>query len=275
MERSTFSQETKMKGKPTALILFRDLVRLLFVFSFFFLPELTERVLGVELENEYIVLFAILLFGTYWCGWFCPFGHAQYLAEIAGRKCFPNLQVAIPVRADKYLRLLKYAFLTMFVYIFAVGEHGYFDNHYEMYQSTWYSRAYLMFKMPWAIMIIPLFIPRFFCKYLCYQKAAYQIINRVFPFLFIRRNRSACVSCEKCAKVCPMGIDIANSPRISGGECIGCFNCVDESGCPTKPSSLRLTWLGREVNPLRFAITAFLVYLTATLVMILGFGSIH
>lgn len=267
-----------MKSKPTKLLIFRDIVRILFILSFFFLPDFTEDMFGVEieLENEYIVLAAIVIFGTYWCGWFCPFGHAQYYAGIVGKKCFPHMQLSIPKSADKYLRYLKYVFLVMFLYIFfGIGEHSYFGDHFDMYQSTWYSHAYLMLKKPWAIMIIPLFIPRFFCKYLCYQKAGYQIINRIFPFLSIQRNKATCTECTKCTTECPMDIDLANSTKVSGGECVGCLKCIDQSGCPTEPSSLQLEWLGKTVNPLKFSLIAMFLYVIATFIIIFGFGSFH
>ena len=128
----------RMKNKPTTLLIFRDIVRILFLLSFYFLPDFTEDMFNVEieLENEYIVLAAIAIFGTYWCGWFCPFGHAQYYAGLIGKKCFPHMQLSIPKSADKYLRYLKYAFLAMFLTIFigiGVTRHSYFDDHFEMY----------------------------------------------------------------------------------------------------------------------------------------------
>ena len=272
-----FAMEIRIMAKPSRLMIYRDLVRLFFVFSFFFLPDITEKLFGVdvELENEYVVLGAIALLGTFWCGWFCPFGNVQYFAGIIGKMCFPRLQLAVPGRYDRPLRWLKYGFLVMFLYVFATQEHGYFDSHMAMYKSTWYAHAYLLLKKPYAIMLIPLFIPRFFCKYLCYQKAGYQIINACFPLLRIRRRRESCITCSKCTGACPMDIDIARADRISGGECVGCLRCVDDSGCPTDPSSLRLTWFGREVTPLKWTVVMTGVYVAATLLAVVGFRSIH
>lgn len=256
---------------------FRDIVRLLFTLSFFALPQLTEQVFGIEFEfeNEYIVLLSIALFGSFWCGWFCPFGNAQYYAGIIGRKCFPGMQIKIPSRFDRALRLLKYAFLLMFIFVFIRGEYGYFDDHMSMYKSTWYSSLFIAFKKPWAIMVIPLFIPRFFCKYLCYQKAGYQIINRIFPFLVIKREADSCISCSKCSKECPMDVPIADKLKVTGGECVGCFGCVDDSGCPTKPSALHITWFGKKIHPLRLSILIVAFYVIAVAFMIFGMHSIH
>ncbi len=72
-----------------------------------------------------------------------------------------------------------------------------------------------------------------------------------------------------------MGIDVAHTAKVSGGECVGCFNCVDESGCPADSSSLALTWFGKRVNPLRFSVIALIVYVLATSVIIFVFGGVH
>ena len=131
-----------------------------------------------------------------------------------------------------------------------------------------------MVKDPFAILIIPLFIPRFFCKYLCYQKVIYQMINYVFPLMNIKRKEETCFDCKKCDKKCSMGIKISKRPRISGGECIGCFKCIDTSGCPEKASALKLTWLGKEYSPLLWAVLAGITYTLLTAVIVFGFGTI-
>lgn len=133
-----------------------------------------------------------------------------------------------------------------------------------MYESTWYSNVYVIFKKPWAIALIPLFIPRFFCKYVCYQKAGYQVINKLFPILRIERNPESCTDCSKCSRHCPMDIDIAKAGKITGGECVGCLACVDEGTCPSKPSSLQLKWSGIKVRPMTVSIVATALYVAAT-----------
>ena len=44
-----------------------------------------------------------------------------------------------------------------------------------------------------------------------------------------------CVSCGKCARTCPMDVDVTKSPNHS--ECIRCGKCV--SACPTQAVSFR------------------------------------
>ncbi len=80
--------------KVSKLRIFRDVIRVLFIGSFFVLEDLTEEVLGYEFEfeSEYVVLSCILIFGTFWCGWFCPFGNVQCIdigkaRTISGGEC--------------------------------------------------------------------------------------------------------------------------------------------------------------------------------------------
>ena len=95
-----------------------------FIASFFVIEEVTEEVteelLGFEFEfeTEWVVLACILVFGTFWCGWFCPFGNVQYFASMIGRKFLPKFQVNIPENYDRPLRWLKFGFLAMFIFVF-------------------------------------------------------------------------------------------------------------------------------------------------------------
>lgn len=263
--------------KRSKLMWFRDIVRLIFFAQFFFLEDITAALFGteIEFENEYVVIMAIILFGTYWCGWFCPFGNAQYFSNLIGKKFLKKFQIKIPEKTDRLLRYLKFVFLGAFIYVFITTSHSYFGSHEEMYKSTWFTYIYWVFKNPFAIFIIPLFIPRFFCKYLCYQKGIYQIINFIFPFMTIKRNEKSCINCRKCDKNCPMEIQISKKDKISGGECVGCFKCIDKSGCPEKAESLKLYWMGIEFSPLTWAILTAAFYAALTFIIIFGFKSIH
>lgn len=68
---------------------------------------------------------------------------------------------------------------------------------------------------------------RAFCKYICpitvfLKPASY------FSMLRIKCDKSKCVSCGKCKKVCPMNVDVTDNSRKrkNGTECILCFECT-------------------------------------------------
>lgn len=262
---------TNTEKKHSKLLDFRDLVRLMTVLLFLpWFGLFSEILFGteVELETEIAVLGAFVLFGTFWCGWICPFGNASYFVSRIGQKLFPRLQVRIPGSIDKPLRYLKYIFLAMFLYIFIQHNVNYFfDDHMVIYKSTPMSSWYIWFKK-YAILLIPLLIPRFFCKYLCFQKAGYNIINRIFSFVTIKRDEEKCIGCGKCDNSCPMEIKISQANTIKGSDCVGCFNCVDEQTCPDKADAMSLCVLGKKINPLYFAAIAMILYYAITLCLL-------
>lgn len=72
---------------------------------------------------------------------------------------------------------------------------------------------------------------RAFCKYICpitvfLKPASY------FSLLRIKCDKSKCVSCGKCKKVCPMNVDVTDNSRKrkNGTDCILCFEC--KKVCP-------------------------------------------
>jgi len=78
--------------------------------------------------------------------------------------------------------------------------------------------------------ILALYIPRGWCRYLCPQGAFSAIFMR-FSFLGLRRDPVRCsrVECRDCVKVCPMMVPILDEPweKITHSECIMCLRCVD------------------------------------------------
>lgn len=241
----------------------RDFVR--FITVVIFIPWfgwITSNVFGfeAEFETELAVLLTFVIFGTFWCGWICPFGNLSYFISMIGKKLFPKIQIKIPEKIDHKLRYLKYLFLGIFIYVIVSNRLDYFfGDHMEMYFSTQFTTAFIKFKK-FAILLVPLLIPRFFCKYLCFQKAAYNIINKVFPFTVISRDTDKCVQCKKCDKSCPMDIQISQIENVRGKDCIGCWSCLDENTCPSKANALSLKFFGRKVSPIYFAAAAIPIY---------------
>ncbi len=72
---------------------------------------------------------------------------------------------------------------------------------------------------------------RAFCKYICPITVFLKPMS-YFSLTRITCDKSKCVSCGKCKKVCPMDVDMTdNSRRRSNGtECILCMECV--KACP-------------------------------------------
>jgi len=105
------------------------------------------------------------------------------------------------------------------------------------------------------IAIGAVFIERFFCRYLCPLGAVFTILSKA-RILKIKKLRDKCGSCRICTNNCSMGIKLYQMDKVSSGECINCFKCIDV--CPRKNTQVNI--FGEKVNPLlpsAIAIAAF------------------
>jgi polyferredoxin len=153
------------------------------------------------------------------------------------------------------------------VAVFVTQGISYFDDHFEMYQSTWFSKTYFVTKM-FSVLVLSLIMGRFYCRYLCYQKAAYNLINRL-SLTSIHRDPTACIDCKECDRVCPMDVRVSARGAIRGSDCISCYNCVDAGTCPPKADAIELRFLGRPVNPRHYAYAVTALYVVFTLLALI------
>ena len=72
---------------------------------------------------------------------------------------------------------------------------------------------------------------RAFCKYICPITIFLKPMS-YFSVVRIKCDKSKCISCGKCKKVCPMNVDVMDNSkkRENGTECILCMECV--KNCP-------------------------------------------
>lgn len=245
--------------KATSFTNIRDMYRLIFAAEFYILMKIFG--IELELESEVVVLLSVAILGPMFCGFACPFGAAQYFMHRVATKYMPKQVRNLPNNVDKNLRYLKYLLLVYFMYLFVVVGINYFGDHMDMYKSAKFSSFFIEAKHL-VVLGVALFIPFVFCRYLCWQKAFYNIINRFIKTAHIKRDEKTCVDCGKCDKVCPMSINISKMDKISGNDdCLSCFNCTDTDMCAKK--SLTFHWLGRKVDILKFSVA----FMTANLII--------
>jgi MauM/NapG family ferredoxin protein len=76
---------------------------------------------------------------------------------------------------------------------------------------------------------------RFWCRYLCPLGGLLALVSKI-SFVRHRVDAARCISCGKCAKLCPTGaVDPARAFAAEVSECTACMNCVD--GCPVQAIS--------------------------------------
>lgn len=186
------------------------------------------------------LLLGAVLAGATFCGWVCPFGALNDLLTWLREKLrLPQLKV--PARLDKLLTYGRYLTLIT-IPVMTVRTASLWFANYDPYRTI-FSLGWL-FEFNWAahwpaylialaVVLGGLFIPRFWCRYLCPQGVLLGWIQR-FSVLKVWRNAATCIDCNRCDKVCPYRLEVSTATAVRG-ECIGCLECVES--CPV-PNTL-------------------------------------
>ena len=176
--------------------------------------------------------------GAY-CGWLCPFGALQELSNHIARK-LKVPQLTLPWGLHERLWAIKYliflGLLGVSLYSIEVAEHlaevePFKTSIILKFQRTW---PFVVYGL--SLLVIGLFIERFFCRYLCPLGAGLAIPAKLKLFDWIKRYPKDCGSpCQICANEC-MVQAIHPEGHINMNECVNCLHCqiryVDEQVCP-------------------------------------------
>ena len=164
-------------------------------------------------------IFGPLIFGRGWCGYAC------WTAMVLD--FLPYKVPQGPRRKLGWLRYITFALSLAFVAALSLAHVGNIER--IMFWAFIIGNA-LYYAAGIALALI-FKDNRAFCKYLCpitvfLKPASY------FSLLRIKCHKSKCVSCGRCAKVCPMDVDVTDNSRArrNGTECILCMECV--KNCP-------------------------------------------
>ena len=206
----------------------------------------------------FYVLGFLLLFGAALgravCGFLCPFGLVQDLLYR-----IPFFRKVRTFRGEKYLRWLKYVLALVLVISLPLIYSGvpYFCKYVcpagtlfgaipllsldqllsdQIGPLFWWKAIVLL-----VLLLVSLLLSRPFCRYLCPLGGFYGLFNRI-AVIRIEKEEEICVSCDRCASVCAMGID--PKKEFNSVECIRCGRCAD--CCPT--ASIHLTAFGISVG---------------------------
>lgn len=207
-----------------------------------------------------VTILSAVFLGRVFCGWVCPFGTISHgVGWLGGR--WRSQKQKIAVRRYHKLFAVKYYLLALLLIaaVFGVQQAGLLDPIALLTRSltvsvlpladeaglelggdayrrwAWFPQVHYT-SGAWVIVLVfaglvlaNLWIPRFFCKFLCPLGAGLGLLSR-FSLLRHRRRESLCIDCGRCDAVCPAGAEPAEKLRVS--ECMECFNCSEV--CPTR-----------------------------------------
>lgn len=188
-----------------------------------------------------LFLFGLTL-GRTVCGFLCPVGLLQ---ELLHRIPVPKIRKS---RITRVLSHAKYAILLIFVVTIplyyacrhlpvpafckvicpagtlegAIALMAHPANQSELSLLGFlFTRKFIILVL---ILLMCVFLYRFFCRFLCPLGAIYGLFNR-FCFAGVHVDETECISCGRCTQICEMDV------RCPGDrECIQCGQCIDV--CP-------------------------------------------
>ncbi|WP_415713134.1 4Fe-4S binding protein [Maridesulfovibrio sp.] len=201
------------------------------------------------------VLVMSLIVRKGFCGYLCPVGFIHNLLNKIGKKI--GKTVTIKGKLEFGLLIPKYILLAFFLnsVFFKMGERELDAFIHSPYNFTAEARMMNFFTdmsvtaalIIGAILILGIFIPYFWCRFLCPYGALLGILAKISP-VAIKRDPEKCISCGKCNKACPGGIEVDLKQTVNSAECIGCTQCID--ACPVEDclnvtdrlSRIKLPW---------------------------------
>lgn len=187
---------------------------------------------------SYVALALLFLGRGVFCGWLCPFGALQELANrLARRLGVPQLD--LPFALHERLRGIKFA---LFLAILGVSL-GSLETAVRLAEIEPFKTAIVLrFWREWpfvawalALLVAGLFVERAFCRYLCPLGAALALPARLRQFEWLKRRWQCGQKCHICAATCPVRA-IQPDGAIHPGECVYCLRCqvnyLDDRLCP-------------------------------------------
>jgi NosR/NirI family transcriptional regulator, nitrous oxide reductase regulator len=172
------------------------------------------------------------------CGWLCPFGALQELANNAAR-LIGIRQLTIPMALHERLVAIKYLiFLGLVAASFLSWDLAMAGAEIEPFKAAIILRfmtAWPMVVYAVSLLIAGLFVERVYCRFACPLGGGLAILGRVRMFSWLKRHAECGARCRTCETVCPVGA-IKRSGEINMNECFYCLDCqvtyYDDHVCP-------------------------------------------
>lgn len=164
-------------------------------------------------------IFGPLLFGRGWCGYAC---WTAMILDLLPYKTNPG-----PRKGFGFVRYISFAVSFLFVAFLFLHRVG----NLERIMFWCFLIGNILYYTVGIVLAFVLKDNRAFCKYVCPITVFLKPMS-YFAALRISCDKSKCISCGKCRRICPMNVDMTDNSRKreNGTECILCMECVEN--CP-------------------------------------------
>ena len=160
-------------------------------------------------------IFGPLIFGRGFCGYAC------WTAMVLG--FLPYKTRALPRKNIGWIRYLTFALSLLFVSALFLLKVGNLER-IMFWAFLFGNLAYYLVGIALAFLFKD---NRAFCKYICPVTVFLKPMS-YFSLVRIHCDKTKCISCGKCKKVCPMDVEMTDNSRKrkNGTDCILCMECV-------------------------------------------------
>jgi polyferredoxin len=240
-----------------------------------------------------------ILLGRVWCGWLCPLGTLLEWVRFPGARrragqisphwrvvknvvllltlamaLFGSLHLLIFDPITLLTRTMTTAVLPALNYAITATERvlyplpvfssivdwveGALRGSVLPVEQSFFAQNVFIVALFFGLLALNFLADRFWCRYLCPLGALLGLLSKVA--LLRPVIGSACVSCAKCARVCPTdAIDTEPDYEITPAECTVCLDCL--AACPKGDMGFAGHWRPaplRETDPTRRQVLASL-----------------
>ena len=137
--------------------------------------------------------------------------------------CFPRSQASAWTLQTGLLDPLPLVYRSVSLVVVPIADA--LVGNQVSYSARYYSMAGLVGGLFLAIVLANLWIPRFYCRFLCPLGALMGLASRL-AFWRVGRTRADCSACGLCERNCEGACEVHTQVRSE--ECVVCLNCLDD-----------------------------------------------